>query len=487
MDFHRLNYTSEGIFGNANKGKDNLHPYRSQVNTMTQSDFPQPSSLEGEITHGIPSHQGHQKQPWRSRLLFLTAVGLLSLGVTAVYSSIFIARQSTSSTPQSQQQPSLPTRIAALGYLEPQGEIIEVSAPAFLEGARVMDLQVKRGDRIQAGQIIAILDNHHRLKASLEQAKTQVAVAQANLAKVQAGAKQGDIQAQNARFMGTKAELEGQIAMQRSTISNLESQLLGERSAQQASIERLKAELANKTTECQRYATLYDSGAVSAQERDRVCLEQEITEQQLREAQANLQRIVNTLQDQIRAAKANLSRTIATLDTQIAENQARLNAVAEVRPVDLQVAQSELLAAEAAVKQAEANLDLSYVKAPRDGQILEVHTWPGEIVQNQGIVALGETAQMYVTAEVYESDITRVQKGQPVTITTDGITEELQGTVEEVGLQVDRQRVLGTNPTADVDARVVEVKVRLNPEDSQRVAHLTHLQVNVIIDTMKPQ
>ena len=78
-------------------------------------------------------------------------------------------------------------------------------------------------------------------------------------------------------------------------------------------------------------------------------------------------------------------------------------------------------------------------------------------------------------------------QGQPVTITTDGIIEELQGTVEEIALQVDRQRVLGTDPTADVDARVVEVKIRLNPEDSQQVAQLTHLQVNVIIDTAKPQ
>ncbi|MDJ0658104.1 MAG: ABC exporter membrane fusion protein [Crocosphaera sp.] len=483
-----MNYTSEGILGNVNKGNEHLNPYRSQVSTMTQSDFPQPSPLEGQFTDGIPSDHRHPKKPWRSKLLFLTVVGLLSLGVTAVYSSLLIARQTPSNSMQvTPDKSSLPTRIAALGYLEPQGDIIQVSAPAFLEGTRVMELRVKRGDRVQAGQVIAILDNHYRLKAALEQAKTQVAVAQANLAKVRAGAKQGDIQAQNARFLGTQAELEGQIAMQRSTISNLESQLLGEKSAQQATIERLKAELANKTTECQRYATLYESGAVSAQEHDRICLQQEINQQQLREAQANLQRIVNTLQDQIRAANANLSRTIATLDTQIAENQARLNAVAEVRPVDLQVAQSELSAAQATVKQAQANLDLSYVKAPRDGQILDVHTWPGEMVQNRGIVDLGDTTQMYVTAEVYESDIMRVQQGQPVTITTDGIIEELQGTVEEVALQVDRQRVLGTDPTADVDARVVEVKIRLNPEDSQRVAQLTHLQVNVIIDTAKPQ
>lgn len=43
--------------------------------------------------------------------------------------------------------------------------------------------------------------------------------------------------------------------------------------------------------------------------------------------------------------------------------------------------------------------------------------------------------------------------------------------------------MLDTDPVADVDARVVEVKIRLHPEDSQKVANLTNLQVNVVIET----
>ncbi|MEA5509995.1 ABC exporter membrane fusion protein [Crocosphaera sp. UHCC 0190] len=426
----------------------------------------------------------NQKRPKFLWLLAISGWGVLLTGGVVFYAVPLMRQQIAQSSPSplSSESPE-PSRVAALGYLEPKGETIKVSAPAFQEGARVTQLLVQRGDQVKANQIIAILDSRDRLQSALEQAKTQVQVAQANLAKVKAGAKQGDINAQNARFMGTKAELEGQIAVQRSSIANLEAQLLGERNAQKATIERLKAELRNNTTECQRYQTLNQDGAVSVQEYDRVCLQQEITQKQVQEANANLQRIISTLQDQINSAKANLNRTITTLQTQIAENQAMLSAVSEVRPVDIQVAQSELASAQAAVKQAEANLALAYVKAPRAGQILKVQTWPGEMVQNQGIVELGETAQMYVTAEVYESDVMRVRQGQAVTITADGVVEELQGTVEEIGLQVDRQKVLGTDPTADADARVVEVKIRLNPEDSQRVAQLTNLQVNVIIDS----
>jgi HlyD family secretion protein len=41
-----------------------------------------------------------------------------------------------------------------------------------------------------------------------------------------------------------------------------------------------------------------------------------------------------------------------------------------------------------------------------------------------------------------------------------------------------RQReVLSTDPTRDADARIVEVRVRLDPEDARRVRDLTGLKV----------
>ncbi|MGB5715351.1 MAG: hypothetical protein WBM44_31120, partial [Waterburya sp.] len=61
---------------------------------------------------------------------------------------------------------------------------------------------------------------------------------------------------------------------------------------------------------------------------------------------------------------------------------------------------------------------------------------------------------------------------------------DLNGVVDEIGLLIGTQNVLSTNPVADADARVVPVKIRLNPEDSQKVAGLTNLRVNVIIHTL---
>jgi ABC exporter DevB family membrane fusion protein len=209
------------------------------------------------------------------------------------------------------------------------------------------------------------------------------------------------------------------------------------------------------------------------------------SQESLREAKANLNRIVTTLTAKIDEYQANLQRTVTTLDKKIKENQATLDSVAEVRLVDVQVAQSELMAAQSAVKKAKADLDLALVKAPKAGQILKISTWPGELISDQGILDLGQTSQMYVNTEVYETDVSQVKIGQIAKITRDGVIRELRGTVAEIGLQIGKKDVLGTDPVADADARVVEVKIRLDPSSSKQVADLTNLQVNVVIDTSK--
>jgi HlyD family secretion protein len=82
-------------------------------------------------------------------------------------------------------------------------------------------------------------------------------------------------------------------------------------------------------------------------------------------------------------------------------------------------------------------------------------------VGNDGIVELGQTREMLAVAEIYESDVDKVRLGQTAKITSDALTGELRGTVEHIGLQVQRQNIVNTDPSANIDGRIVEVKVRL--------------------------
>jgi HlyD family secretion protein len=338
--------------------------------------------------------------------------------------------------------------VSALGRLEPEGEVIQVFAPTSSEGARVEALKVSHGQQIRKGDVIAVLDTYERRQAALQEAQEQFRVAQARLEQVEAGAKLGEIRAQE-RVVDRQ-----QVELQTETI------------AQEAMIARLQAELRNAELEDRRYQKLYAEGAVSASLRDGKQLTADTVRQQLNEAQANLSRIQSSRQKQV------------------AEAQATLEQIAEVRPVDVNVVRSQVAQAQASVARAQAELNLATVRSPQTGQVLKIHTRPGELVGTQGIISLGQTQQMVAVAEVYELDISRIRMGQTATVISknNAFSEVLRGKVVEVGLEISKQDVLNTDPAAQFDARVVEVKVLLDEPSSRRVAGLTNLSLQVTIE-----
>jgi HlyD family secretion protein len=136
--------------------------------------------------------------------------------------------------------------------------------------------------------------------------------------------------------------------------------------------------------------------------------------------------------------------------------------------------------ATADLEAARAALELSIVRAPIGGQVLEIHTRSGERVDSRGVVELGKTDAMYAIAEVYETDVRRVSVGDSATVRSPALVEPLRGRVERIGLKIGKADVLDTDPAAKADARVVEVDIKL--DESEIVAGLTNLQVEVLIE-----
>jgi HlyD family secretion protein len=422
--------------------------------------------------------------PWR----WILAIAIAATTITSVGGvyQVFPLRWNNSSPSESKATTPPITKVAALGRLEPESEVIRLDAPLPLDGDRIEQLLVKEGDKIVTGQVIAILDSRNRLQSVVKQNQEQLKVVQARLAQVKAGAKVGEINAQKAMVEKAKADLEGQTREQKATIAKLQAQLQGEKATQKATIARLQAELENAKTECQRYQMLYQDGVVSSSDYDSKCLNQKTLQESLKEAQADLQRIITTYQEQIAEAQANLERTKATGIQQIQQAKATLNQVAEVRPVDLQIAQAEVDNAVANLQQAQTNLNQVYIKSPINGQILKIHTRVGEKIGDSGLLELAQTNNMVAVAEVYQTDIDKVKLGQQAVITSQAFSGKLKGTVSQIGLQVDRQNVFSSQPGENLDRRVIEVKIRLNSQDSQRLASLTNLQVQVEIQVDNP-
>jgi len=248
--------------------------------------------------------------------------------------------------------------VAALGRLEPEGDIRVLAAPISGIGGspRLTQLLVNEGDRVRQGQLLARFDT------------------------------------------GPTLEAEQQLILTR--LSNL--------------ARRLKLQ----QRELNRYRQLTQAGALSADELD-------LREQQYLQLLGEWQ-----------VARADLERVRADL----------------------------------------ANTTLH---APIDGTVLRIVARVGERPDEKGILELGASQRMEALLEVYESDIDRVRLGQNVLLSSEngGFKGTLKGTVIRISPQVRQRQVLSTDPSGDVDARIVEVRVGLAPEEVQRVQALTGLKV----------
>ncbi|MEO0533353.1 MAG: HlyD family efflux transporter periplasmic adaptor subunit [Cyanobacteria bacterium P01_A01_bin.123] len=362
---------------------------------------------------------------------------------------VYISRNQPEELPADSLIPiPVPTTVNALGRLEPADGIIQVSASSNQAVAdRVAELRVSEGDQVQAGQVIAVLDSRDRLQAALAEADQQVKLAEAR-AQVQSS---------------SGAE---EIVARRAVVTRLEAQLAGEVQSQQAVIARLEAEVQNVRVDVQRSRLLFVEGAISEDQLDTQLLALETAQEELNEQTARTNQSVQTLEAQIREAQAILDQTIA------------------VQPNDVAVVRAEVEQAKANVNRLQAELETAFIRAPIDAQVLEVQTRAGETISDEGIVELGDTAQMVIVAEVFESDINQVRQGQRAVASspTGVFAETLTGSVEDVGLKVATRDVLDTTPTAATDARIIEVRIRLDERSTRIAAGLTNLQVNVEIE-----
>jgi HlyD family secretion protein len=372
-------------------------------------------------------------------------IAALALGGAATAAFVWQLRTPVATEPQPLTQPVIRT-VTALGRLAPSGEVIKLSAPTSSSENRVEQLLVKEGDHVKAGQSIAILDSRDRLQATLAEAAEQVKVAQAKLAVTQAGAKSGEIGAQRAEIARIESERQGNIG------------------AQAATVARLQSELQNAQIESNRYQSLFSQGAVSASERDTKRLTLDTAQRSVQEAKATLNRIRSTSPQELNKARSTLAQ------------------IAEVRPVDVLSAQAEVNRAIAARNQAKINLAQALVRSPVDGEVLYIHTRSGEVVSTDGIAEIGQTRRMQAIAEVYQSDVRKIRPGQRVRVKSDAIPGELTGTIERVGSQVRRQTIVNTDPSSNIDSRVVEVHAALDPASSQKAAKFTNLQIQVVIE-----
>ena len=229
---------------------------------------------------------------------------------------------------------------------------------------------------------------------------------------------------------GTAAEAEAAVAVAARKLK-----------AQDSVISKYRAELAQADVELKRYNQLFAVGATSAELRDR------------RE----------TIQ----------STTAATLEEALAD---RLTLAAELNQC------------RATLLKDRSELAKATIRAPVSGTVFKIHAYPGDKVGDDGILEIGDSNHMGVIAEVYQTDRPGIALGQRVQITADGFQgKRIPGKVVAIARQVSRQTVFSGQAGENLDRRVLEVKIGLDPEATVKASYLNYLQVNVIFEPLTEQ
>ena len=177
-------------------------------------------------------------------------------------------------------------KVVSLGRLEPDGEVIEVACSSGSGDARVQSLAVDVGDHVEAGQVLAVLDNK-------EQLQTQHAVAQAQVEQARARLQQTRLIAST-----TYAQLH-------------------------ASLDALRSQRETYRTDLRRQDQLRKSKASSEQEYEATLLAFTTSDKAVAEAEAKLARYTENAEDSVdvqvaqadvRVAEASLQNAAAVLD-----------------------------------------------------------------------------------------------------------------------------------------------------------------------------
>ncbi|WP_158284695.1 HlyD family efflux transporter periplasmic adaptor subunit [Oricola cellulosilytica] len=160
----------------------------------------------------------------------------------------------------SDEPPTTMRDVVALGRLLPRGKLITVALPFGAGDARIAEMRVREGDRIDAGGVIAVLDNLDQLKSAVDAARATVKVREATL-----------IQTRSA----VRASLE----------------------EARASLQRAEEAAVNTDADLARAQTLFDRGIITtaALERGRLAATQ--AERDVERARATVSRFTETSED----------------------------------------------------------------------------------------------------------------------------------------------------------------------------------------------
>ncbi len=305
-------------------------------------------------------------------------------------------------------QPASTASASAEGYITP----VRHAELAFRAGGRVTEILVTEGDQVKAGQPLIKLQET-ALRAALEQA-------QADLSRLQKGARPEEIAAAQAGLDIAK----GQLEVSQANLARLQSgQLDAQRAAAQADRAHAQAEL--KVAQDSYDALVLGDGHGVPDDLNLPGRGLGSYEEQKRAQLAALQAAYSAAQKRVAAVQTGTATNLQSAQASVEVAQAQGSvAEAQLALIKAGATTQQIEIAQARVAQAQAALNEATLLAPFDGTIADLTIHVGEIAApGIRVASIADLTQWEVdTDDLSEVDVVGVPPDKAVFITVDALT-----------------------------------------------------------------
>ncbi|MDI6871966.1 MAG: efflux RND transporter periplasmic adaptor subunit [Bacillota bacterium] len=306
-------------------------------------------------------------------------------------------------------------------------------------GGTVKALYIKVGDRVRQGQVLMQLDDSE-LRDRLAQAREALKAAEEKLAKSKSD------------YSVAPAQLQAQVESARAALASAEQKLASLRQGlKPEEIDQLKSAVNqaavnrdNALADFQRMKELYAAQAITKQQYEAAEAKYLTAEEALTQAKKKL--AAETLPPdpgEVAAAEAAVAQAKANLEL------ARQNLAAGVASDQVTAAQSNLVQAQVAYRKAQEDLAGATIKAPVSGVVMELAYQSnatrsssnaasplsvGDVIgPESGWITIADPSLVEVRVPVDETDIAKVKVGLPAKVTADALEGEVfEGTVTNI-------------------------------------------------------
>lgn len=326
---------------------------------------------------------------------------------------------------------------------------------SFSTGGTVSELNVKVGDTVKAGDVLARLSSSGDLEAGVASAELQVLEAKQALKTLQDNAGLSLAQAYQAWVTAQETYDEALRTSQRTAYARC-GQDVNLRYA--AALERAKQKIAAINP------SDYGSDAYINAKSD------------LDTAQANVNYCGSYTAVEKASAQSKLD--VATVDLQNAEKTYNtLKAASGIDPNELALAESKVTQAETQRTAAQEKLDGIVLKAPMDGKVTFLAAKAGAIVDTTKYITIADVSHPTVSVAVDETDMDKLVVGKPATVVFDALPDQkFTGTVVQVDAAL----------TVSGQYRVAKGLVELDPAAAQNIERLP-LGLNASVSVISQQ